>query len=106
MPSAADIQRKLIVTEEDKANRRQAEIHALAIVHSPEETQLIDPPPSSCLPAWVFQQSRPSGAVDFFIEKNQTESNTPQPVISIVWRAHTVSLAAPSGTIPYIDVIA
>ena len=49
---------------------------------------------------------RLSCAVDFFIEKNKTESNTPQPVISIVWRAHAVSLAAPSGTIPYIDVIA
>ena len=49
---------------------------------------------------------RLSCAVDFFIEKNKTESNTPQPVISIVWRAHAVSLAAPSGTIPHIDVIA
>ena len=67
---------------------------------------LSQPPPSSCLPAWVFQQLHPSGAVDFFIEKNQTESNTPQPVISIVWRAHAVYLAAPSGTIPHIDVIA
>ena len=49
---------------------------------------------------------RLSCAVDFFIEKNQTVSNSPQPVISIVWRAHAVSLAAPSGTIPHIDVIA
>ena len=49
---------------------------------------------------------RLSCAMDFFIEKNKTESNTPQPVISIVWRAHAASLAAPSGTIPHIDVIA
>ena len=48
---------------------------------------------------------RLSCAVDFS-SKKQTVSNTPQPVISIVWRAHAGSLAAPSGTIPHIDVIA